>query len=77
MNAPFPIRQNAGNPLKAWLKTNGRTAKHFAGMIGVTPGHLSRLIIGKMPVTQTMALAIAKATDDAVPVAAWGADVAP
>ena len=60
------------NILKPWLASERRSLKWLAEQIGVSPAHLSRVSCGVMPVTRHLALAIAKVTDDGVPIAQWG-----
>lgn len=57
--------------LDAYLRDHGISGRHFAALVGLSEGQVSRIRRGHViPETRT-ALAIERATNGAVPVSEW------
>jgi hypothetical protein len=60
-------------PLAAWLKDNkGETLTSFAAKVDLSVQHVSNLVHGHTLPSREAAVAIAVATQNAVPVESWG-----
>lgn len=57
--------------LDSYLKTRGIRQEDFAELIGVKQATVSRLKRGQMRPGLSLAIAIARATNNAVPIDAW------
>lgn len=55
------------HPLREFRTDRSLSLKDLAGTIGVTEAQISRIELGKRPITADMAIAIERATGGAVP----------
>jgi DNA-binding transcriptional regulator YdaS (Cro superfamily) len=65
------VHHAAMSKLAAHLNTNGLSQRAFAAIVGVDPSIISRLTRAEMTPSLTLAVAIERATQGAVPAESW------